>query len=157
MSFLYVLKKIGSVALGIEHVAVPIISAADPALAPILAKVDNWVSRTQTAVQSAEATYTAAKSGGMKSEAVLQDFQNGLQPAQDAMAIMGKTIEYDPAPYAESTSTTSCRHTTMPPRSRPDGRLWTCRQPHHETDRLRQDPRRALHLARSSRRIPASA
>ncbi len=99
MSFLSVLKKIGTVALGIEHIAVPIISAADPALAPVLAKVDGWLSRTQTAVQSAEATYTDAKAGGLKSSAVLMDFENGLQTAQDALAVTGKTILYDQAQY----------------------------------------------------------
>jgi len=99
VSFLSVLKKIGSVAFGIEHVAVPIIAGVDPALAPILTKVDNWLSRTQTAVQSAEVTYTQAKSGGLKSNAVLQDFENGLQTAQDALAVAGKTIQYDPAEY----------------------------------------------------------
>ena len=99
MSFLSVLKKIGSVALGIEHIAVPIISAADPAVAPFLAKLDGWLSRTQTAVQSAELTFTDAKAGGLKQAAVIQDFENGLQTAQDALAVMGKTIQYDKAQY----------------------------------------------------------
>ncbi len=99
MSFLSVLKKIGSVALGIEHIAVPIISAADPAIAPFLAKLDGWLSRTQTAVQSAELTFTDAKAGGLKQAAVIQDFENGLQTAQDALAVMGKTIQYDKAQY----------------------------------------------------------
>src|ERR1700729_3197853 len=99
MSFLSVLKKIGTVALGIEHVAVPIISSVDPALAPILTKLDGWITRTQTAVQSAEVTYTEAKAGGLKSNAVLQDFENGIQTAQDALAVAGKTIQYDAAQY----------------------------------------------------------
>jgi len=99
MSFLSVLKKIGSVAIGIEHIAVPIISAADPAIAPFLAKLDGWLARTQTAVQSAELTFTDAKAGGLKQSAVIQDFDNGLQAAQDALAVMGKTIQYDKALY----------------------------------------------------------
>ncbi len=99
MSFLSVLKKIGSVAIGIEHIAVPIISAADPALAPVLAKLDGWLARTQTAVQSAELTFTDAKAGGLKQSAVIQDFENGLATAQDALAVMGKTIQYDKAQY----------------------------------------------------------
>jgi hypothetical protein len=99
MSFLSVLKKIGTVALGIEHIAVPIISAADPAVGPLLAKLDGWLSRTQTAVQSAELTFTDAKAGGLKQAAVIQDFENGLQTAQDALAVMGKTIQYDKTQY----------------------------------------------------------
>ncbi len=99
MSFLSVLKKIGSVALGIEHVAVPIISVADPAVAPFLAKLDGWLSRTQTAVQSAELTFTDAKAGGLKQDAVIKDFEDGLTTAQDALAVMNKTIQYDKAAY----------------------------------------------------------
>jgi hypothetical protein len=99
MSFLSVLKKIGTVALGIEHVAVPIVALADPALAPFLTKLDGWLSRTQTAVQQAEVTFTDAKAGGLKQDAVIQDFENGLQTAQDALAVMGKTIQYDKAQY----------------------------------------------------------
>jgi|SRR6185369_4441883 len=99
MSFLSVLKKIGQVAIGIEHVAAPIISVADPALAPFITKLDGWLSRTQIAIQSAEVTITDAKAGGLKQAAVIQDFENGLQTAQDALAVTGKTIQYDKAQY----------------------------------------------------------
>ena len=99
MSFLSVLKKIGTVALGIEHVAAPIISVADPALAPFITKLDGWLSRTQTAIQSAEVTITDAKAGGLKQAAVIQDFQDGIQTAQDALAVTGKTIQYDTVEY----------------------------------------------------------
>lgn len=99
MSFLSVLKKIGTVALGIEKVAVPVLSVADPALAPFLTRLDGWLSRTQTAVQQAEVTITDAKSGGLKQAAVIQDFENSLQTAQDALAVTGKTIQYDAALY----------------------------------------------------------
>jgi hypothetical protein len=99
MSFLSVLKKIGSVALGIEHVAAPIVALADPALAPFITKLDGWLSRTQTAVQQAEVTFTDAKAGGLKQAAVIQDFENGLVMAQDALAVTGKTIQYDAALY----------------------------------------------------------
>ena len=99
MSFLSVLKKIGQVSIGIEHVAAPIISVADPALAPFITKLDGWLSRTQIAIQSAEATIVDAKAGGLKQAAVIQDFKNGLQTAQDALAVTGKTIQYDKAQY----------------------------------------------------------
>ena len=99
MSFLSVLKKIGSVALGIEHVAVPIVEGADPALIPVLSRIDTWINRTQSAIASAESTYTAAKSGGLKSAAVQQDFINGIDTAQQALAVIGKKMQYDPAQY----------------------------------------------------------
>lgn len=99
MSFLSVLKKIGSVVAGVEHVAVPILSLADPALAPLLGKIDGWVTRTQAAVLSAEGTITAVKSGGLKQQAVIADFETGIETAQAALAVTGKTIQYDVALY----------------------------------------------------------
>lgn len=99
MNFFQVLKKVGTVLLGIEKVAVPIISAADPALAPILSKLDNWIGRTVNAVVTIEGSVTQAKAGGLKQAAVLQDFQLGIADAQSALAIVGKTIKYDEALY----------------------------------------------------------
>lgn len=99
MSFLSVVKRIGSVALGIERVVIPVLATADPMLAPVLSQIDGWVTRTFTAVASAENTVTAAKAGGLKSAAVQQDFVNGLETAQAALAVAGKTIQYDPALY----------------------------------------------------------
>lgn len=99
MSFLGVLKKIGSVAIGIEHVAVPLISVADPVLAPWLARLDGWLTRTQAAVLSVEHTVTEAKAGGLKQASVVADFENGLESAQTALAITGKKIEYDMDKY----------------------------------------------------------
>ena len=101
MSFLGILKKIGTVALGIEHVAVPIVSIAEPQLAPWLAKLDNWVNRTQAAVLSVEHTVTEAKAGGLKQASVIADFENGLESAQAALAVTGKTIQYDVEMYKQ--------------------------------------------------------
>ncbi len=95
MSFLSVLKKIGSVALGVEHVAIPLLEAADPALAPALVIADGWFTRTFKAVASAETLITAAKSGGLKQAAVVQDFELGFQATQDALAVASKTMQYD--------------------------------------------------------------
>lgn len=101
MNFFQVLKKIGSVALGIEHVAVPIISIAEPQFAPVLQKLDGWLNRTANAVVAVEATITDAKSGGLKQDAVIKDFENGLETAQAALAIVGKTIKYDVNQYKQ--------------------------------------------------------
>ena len=99
MGFWGAIKKIGSVALGIEHVAVPIIEIAEPQLTPILTKIDGWINRTQAAVLSVESTVTQAKAGGLKQDAVIADFENGLQTAQAALAVTGKTIQYDVEGY----------------------------------------------------------
>lgn len=99
MSFLDVLKKIGGVAANIEHVVVPILETVQPQWAPILNRVDDWVTRTSVAVVSAEHTVTDAKAGGLKQEAMIQDFINGMQTAQSALAIVGKAIQYDVEQY----------------------------------------------------------
>lgn len=99
MNFFDVLKKIGKGALVAERIAVPILDTVEPQWAPVINKVDGWLNRTQAAVISAESTITAAKSGGLKQAAVIQDFQNGLDSAQAALAIVGKTIQYDVEQY----------------------------------------------------------
>jgi hypothetical protein len=92
-------KKVGTVVIGVEHVAVPIIEIAEPQLKPLLDKVDGWINRTQAAVLSLEATVTQAKAGGIKEASVVADFENGLSTAQAALAIEGKTIQYDTELY----------------------------------------------------------
>lgn len=92
-------KKLGSVMIGVERVAIPILEVAEPGWAPLLAKVDGWINRTNVAVISAEHTITDAKAGGLKQAAVIQDFENGLETAQAALAVAGKTIQYDTEQY----------------------------------------------------------
>ena len=99
MSFWGAIKKIGSVLAGVEHVALPIVEVVEPQLTPWLTKIDGWINRTQAAVISVENTVTQAKAGGLKEASVVADFQNGLESAQAALAIEGKTIQYDLALY----------------------------------------------------------
>lgn len=99
MSFLSTLKRIAGIGAQIEHIAVPILSIADPALIPVLSQIDGWVTRTNAAVVSAEHTITDAKSGGLKQAAVIQDFQDGIETAQSALAVVGKTMQYNVDEY----------------------------------------------------------
>jgi hypothetical protein len=101
MSFWGGIKKVFGVVLGAEKVAVQIVSIAEPQLAPWLAKMDGWISRTQAAILSVENTVTQAKAGGIKEASVVADFENGLESSQAALAITGKTIQYDLALYKQ--------------------------------------------------------
>lgn len=97
VNFFSILKKAGSMVLGIEHVAVPLLSIADPALAPALSKLDTWVTRLTNGVVTVEAQVQQAKAGGFKQDAVVADVQNALADLNSGLALMGKTIQYDPA------------------------------------------------------------
>lgn len=101
MSFWGGIKKVFGVIAGVEHVAVQIVDIAEPQLAPWLNKIDGWLNRTQAAVLSVENTVTQAKAGGIKEASVVADFENGLESAQAALAITGKTIQYDLAQYKQ--------------------------------------------------------
>lgn len=102
MSFLSILKRIGSVALNIEHTAVPIISALDPALAPLLGRIDGWVTRVQGAVLTVEANNPVDGQGQVKLQAVIADFEAGLSIANAIAGGHGKKIAYDQAKFNES-------------------------------------------------------
>jgi hypothetical protein len=97
MNFFSVLKKIGQVALGIEHVAVPLVEIADPTTIPALSRLDNWVNRISAGVVTVEAQVAQAKAGGLKSASVVADVQNGLADLNSGLALVGKTVQYDPA------------------------------------------------------------
>jgi len=88
-------QKAETVAIGVEHIAVPLIEVAEPQLKPLLDGVDGWLNRTQAGILSLEKTVTEAKAGGLREASLVADFQNGLETAQAALALTGKTIQYD--------------------------------------------------------------
>lgn len=102
MSFLSVLRKIGSVVAGVEHVAVPLISAVDPALAPLLSTIDGWVNRVQSTVLTVEANNPVDGQGQVKLQAVIADFEAGLSIANAIAAGHGKKIDYNHPKFDES-------------------------------------------------------
>lgn len=104
MSFLSILKKVGSVALGIEHVAAPILGVVIPGAAPVIAEIDNIFKTIQTGVMTAEANHPTDGLGKLKSDAVIADFQSGIALAQEFMAMEGKTIAYDAAALQDAIS-----------------------------------------------------
>ena len=95
MSFICILKKVGSVALGIEHVAAPILEAAVPGLAPVVATVDGLVQRIQNTITTVEANGPVSGGGQLKSAAVVSDFQSAIDLASTIAGLEGKTMTYD--------------------------------------------------------------
>lgn len=94
MSFLSILKTVGMDALKIE----PLVAAGVSFFNPALGNLMNGISgKIQSAVTNAELMITQAKSGGIKSDAVIADFESGLSIAQEILAAEGKAITYDPA------------------------------------------------------------
>lgn len=97
MSFISILKTIGSVFLGIEHVAAPIAEALIPAAAPVIAEIDSIFSRLQSAITTVEAQSPVGTAGAVKSDVVTQDFNASLGVAQSVLAMAGKQLSYDTA------------------------------------------------------------
>jgi hypothetical protein len=90
MSFISILKTVGSTLLGIEHVAEPIVETLFPASSPIFAIFD----KVQTAITTVEQGMPAA-TGAAKAQAVVNDFEAGLALTQQILAVDGKTLSYD--------------------------------------------------------------
>lgn len=92
MSFISVIKKIGSVALGIEHIAEPVVETLFPVSKPIFDIFDK-VSNTIVTVEA----NMPGVSGPDKSQAVISDFEAGLALTQQILALEGKQLTYDKA------------------------------------------------------------
>lgn len=95
-NFFSILKKIGSAALGVEKVAAPIAEAVFPQFAPAVSMLDGWVNRVQGAVVSVEAN-PVMTDGTVKSNAVIADFETGLDLTNSVLAMRGKQLSYDKA------------------------------------------------------------
>lgn len=93
MSFLSVLKKIGTVALGIEKIAAPIITTVYPPFGLI----DTMFQHLIGGIVTVEQNHPGDGQGGVKSDAVKADFIAGLQVTQDALAMTKKKLVYDDA------------------------------------------------------------
>jgi len=91
MSFLSILKKVGSVALGVEHIIGPTVSTFFPAFAPI----DTIFQRIQTSIVSVEQANPVDGQGKLKSDVIKNDFASGLELTQSMLALDHKKLTYD--------------------------------------------------------------
>lgn len=94
-SFWGALKKIGSVLVGIEHMAAPIAAGILPQFSALILNLDSLVQKTQAAILTAEANHPTDGQGQLKQDAVIADFEAGLEVAQQMAALRKKTIVYD--------------------------------------------------------------
>lgn len=93
MSFLSVLKKIGTTALGIEHSIAPVLRLI-PGVGSVVAVVDDLVTKVQTAIVTVE--HSIPDGGGpLKLDAVTKDFEATLDLTKSILALRGETVEYD--------------------------------------------------------------
>ena len=97
MSFINIIKKIGTVALGIEHIAAPIAETLLPGFAPIIAGIDNIFQHLTGAIVTVEANNPTTGQGVIKADAVTADFESGLELTQSILAMEGKKLTYDAA------------------------------------------------------------
>lgn len=95
MSFLSIFKKIGSIALKVEHVASPIISTMLPGAAPIIMELDTIFQHLQSAVITVESNNPLDAQGAVKSASVVSDFNSGLELTQSILAMKGEMLSYD--------------------------------------------------------------
>ncbi len=113
MSFLSILRKIGTVTLGIEHAAGPIIGALYPPLAQPLAQLDGLFQRLQSTVMTVEQNNPVDGSGALKAAAVKADFAAGLQTTQDVLALTHKKLTYDEALLQQAIDAQVLAYNTM--------------------------------------------
>lgn len=98
MSFWDKLRKVGRAVVTVEHAVAPIASA----FFPQFAAVDAIVTRVQGAIITAEANIPQDGQGALKAQAVIGDFEAGLDIAQSIAAARGKRLEYDKAALQEA-------------------------------------------------------
>lgn len=95
-SFLSILKGIGHVFLGVEHVAAPIAEAIFPQFAVPIAAFDKFVTDTHTAIAVGE-MQSPVGGGAQKSQLAIDAFDASLATIQEVLASQGKIMQYDPA------------------------------------------------------------
>ena len=96
MSFLSILRKIGSTVIGAERVVAPIAEDLLPAYSGTIAALDGIFQRLQAAIATAETTLPQDGQGSVKLPAVIADFDAGLELTQSILAAEGKKLTYDP-------------------------------------------------------------
>ena len=87
-------KSILSTILGIEKIAEPALMLI-PGAAPVLTILDPIFTKLQADINTVEVTKTADTPSQSSSDAVIANFENGLQVAQAFAATEGKMVVYD--------------------------------------------------------------
>jgi hypothetical protein len=104
VSFISILKQVGTVALGVEHLAAPIIAATVPGAGVVVSRLDNIFSRLQSTIQTVELTNPISAAGPAKAAAVATDFKASLALTQEVLALQGKSLTWDDTTLNEAIS-----------------------------------------------------
>ena len=100
MSFISILKQIGGIVIGAEHIVAPVAEAILPSLSGPIAALDGIFQRLQASIATAEVNNPASGQGSAKAPAVVADFERGLELTQTVLAIEKKKLVYDGAQLA---------------------------------------------------------
>ena len=102
MSFIGILKKVGTILVGVEHIAAPIVGAAFPGLAGPIALLDGVFQKLQNTIITVESNNPISGQGQIKQDAVINDFAAGLDLTQQILGLKGERLDYDHAALEES-------------------------------------------------------
>lgn len=94
MSFKSIIKSIDGTLLGIEHVAAPIAEGLFPQFAAPIAALDNIFSRVPSTIITLESSVSDGQ-GQLKAQAVIADFETGLDFTNSILAMRSKMLDYD--------------------------------------------------------------
>lgn len=96
-SFMNILKKIGSLVVGVEHVVAPIAEQLLPQYSGVIITLDKLFTNFQTAVVTVEANAPVGTDGKIKESAVIADFEASLEVASNVAEASGQVLVYDKA------------------------------------------------------------
>lgn len=97
MSFVNILKKVGTILVGVEHVAAPVAAVVFPQFAGPIGLLDSFVTKIQGTIVTVENNNPLDGQGQVKQDAVINDFNAGLDLFQQTLALRGETLTYDQA------------------------------------------------------------
>ena len=95
MSFISIFKKVGTILVGVEHIAAPIASTMFPALAGPIGLLDNVFQKIQNTIITVENNNPITGNGQLKADATINDFNAGLDLTQQILALKGEKLTYD--------------------------------------------------------------
>lgn len=94
-SFVSILKKIGGVALQVEHLAEPVIKTLLPQSAGVFAILDPLFASIPLSIANNELGNPVDHQGSLKEPQTIADFEAGLQATQAILAATGKRLAWD--------------------------------------------------------------
>lgn len=95
MSFVSILKHVGSTLIGIEHIAAPVAEGLFPMYAPEIKLLDDVFSKIQVGIIANEVANPTNGQGSVKAAISQTNFDVSLSLIQDVLKTQGKLLTYD--------------------------------------------------------------